>query len=425
MKKRMVSLVLMGVLSMSLFAGCGNDSQNSSTSSSKDSSTSSSKDSSEEAKSEGEKQTIDVWYYWENEKHQEILNSELEKFNESQDAIEATAKYVPFADFKKQLSIGATASELPDIVIIDSPDHASYAEMGIFADISGKVDVSEYYEGPLASCTLNDTLYGIPFGSNCLGLYYNEDMLAAANIEVPETWDELKEAAKALTKDNVTGLAFCSLQNEEGTFNFLPWLWSTGTDSYNINNEQGIRALTFISGLVKDGSMSKEAINWTQGDVMNQFISGNVAMMVNGPWQIPTMREEAPDLNWDVALIPKDEEYASDLGGENFAVINNENVDLSLEVINFLTSKEEVASYIDEFGYIASRKDVAGNQFQDDPEMKKFIDQMNYALSRGPHAKWPEISDAISLAFNEAITETSTPEEAAAKAQQTIDSLIK
>lgn len=425
MKKRMVSLVLMGVLSMSLFAGCGNGAQNSSTSSSKDSSTSSSKDSSEEAKSEGEKQTIDVWYYWENEKHQEILNSELEKFNESQDAIEATAKYVPFADFKKQLSIGATASELPDIVIIDSPDHASYAEMGIFADISGKVDVSEYYEGPLASCTLNDTLYGIPFGSNCLGLYYNEDMLAAANIEVPETWDELKEAAKALTKDNVTGLAFCSLQNEEGTFNFLPWLWSTGTDSYNINNEQGIKALTFISGLVKDGSMSKEAINWTQGDVMNQFISGNVAMMVNGPWQIPTMREEAPDLNWDVALIPKDEEYASDLGGENFAVINNENVDLSLEVINFLTSKEEVASYIDEFGYIASRKDVAGNQFQDDPEMKKFIDQMNYALSRGPHAKWPEISDAISLAFNEAITETSTPEEAAAKAQQTIDSLIK
>lgn len=425
MKKRMVSLVLMGVLSMSLFAGCGNGAQNSSTSSSKDSSTSSSKDSSEEAKSEGEKQTIDVWYYWENEKHQEILNSELEKFNESQDAIEATAKYVPFADFKKQLSIGATASELPDIVIIDSPDHASYAEMGIFADISGKVDVSEYYEGPLASCTLNDTLYGIPFGSNCLGLYYNEDMLEAANIEVPETWDELKEAAKALTKDNVTGLAFCSLQNEEGTFNFLPWLWSTGTDSYNINNEQGIKALTFISGLVKDGSMSKEAINWTQGDVMNQFISGNVAMMVNGPWQIPTMREEAPDLNWDVALIPKDEEYASDLGGENFAVINNENVDLSLEVINFLTSKEEVASYIDEFGYIASRKDVAGNQFQDDPEMKKFIDQMNYALSRGPHAKWPEISDAISLAFNEAITETSTPEEAAAKAQQTIDSLIK
>src|SRR5699024_4552200 len=114
-------------------------------------------------------------------------------------------------------------------------------------------------------------LYGIPFGSNCLGLFYNKDMLEAANVEVPTTWDELRDAAKALTKDNVSGMAFCCLQNEEGTFNFSPWLWSTGTDSFNINNEQGIKALTFVGDLVKDGSMSKEVINWTQGDVMNQF----------------------------------------------------------------------------------------------------------------------------------------------------------
>ncbi len=408
MKKKIVSMLLITALTAGMLIGCGSSSGDSDT-----------------GGGEGGKQQIDIWYYWENESHQAILNSELDKFNESQDEIEATATYVPFADFKKQLSIGASSAELPDIVIIDSPDHASYTAMGIFADITDKVDVSQYYEGPIASCMQDDKLYGIPFGSNCLGLFYNKDMLEAANVEVPTTWDELKDAAKALTKDNVSGMAFCCLQNEEGTFNFSPWLWSTGTDSFNINNEQGIKALDFVSGLVKDGSMSKEVINWTQGDVMNQFISGNVAMMINGPWQIPTMREEAPDLNWDVALIPKDEEYASALGGENFAVIDNENVDDSLEVINFLTSADEVASYIDDFGYIAARKDVAENQFQDDPQMRMFIDQMQYALPRGPHASWPEISDAISLAFNEVITETSTPADAAAKAQETIDSIIK
>lgn len=400
-------MLMIAALTAGMLIGCGSSSGGS------------------DAGGEDGKQQIDIWYYWENESHQAILNSELDKFNESQDEIEATATYVPFADFKKQLSIGASSAELPDIVIIDSPDHASYTAMGIFADITDKVDVSQYYEGPIASCMQEDKLYGIPFGSNCLGLFYNKDMLEAANVEVPTTWDELRDAAKALTKDNVSGMAFCCLQNEEGTFNFSPWLWSTGTDSFNINNEQGIKALTFVGDLVKDGSMSKEVINWTQGDVMNQFISGNVAMMINGPWQIPTMREEAPDLNWDVALIPKDEEYASALGGENFAVIDNENVDDSLEVINFLTSADEVASYIDDFGYIAARKDVAENQFQDDPQMRMFIDQMQYALPRGPHASWPEISDAISLAFNEVITETSTPADAAAKAQETIDSIIK
>ena len=89
------------------------------------------------------------------------------------------------------------------------------------------------------------------------------------------------------------------------------------SDSYDINNDNGIKALTLVKDLVDAGSMSKEVINWTQGDVMNQFISGNIAMMVNGPWQVPTMREQAPDLNWDVTLLPKDAEYASCLGGEN------------------------------------------------------------------------------------------------------------
>lgn len=59
-------------------------------------------------------------------------------YNASQTAYKVTAKYVPFADFKKQLSIGAVAEALPDMVILDSPDHASYASMGIFADITGK-----------------------------------------------------------------------------------------------------------------------------------------------------------------------------------------------------------------------------------------------------------------------------------------------
>lgn len=408
MRRNVASILLVGTMVMSLLAGCGSQA----------------KETTQTGKL-GEKQEIDIWYYWENEQHQEILAKELDKFNDSQEEIVAKAKYVPFADFKKQLSIGATSSELPDIAIIDGPDHASYAAMGIFADLTGKIDTEQYYEGPMTSCMLDGKVYGVPFGSNCLGLYYNEDMLKEVGVEVPTTWDELRSVAKALTKGQVSGLAFCSLQNEEGTFNFSPWLWSTGTDSFHIDNEQGIRALTFIHDLVKDGSMSKEVINWTQGDVMNQFISGNVAMMINGPWQIPTMREQAPDLNWNVTLIPKDETYASVLGGENLGVIQNDNIDESLKVVEFLTSKEEVESYIDTFGYISARKDVAKEQFKGDEQMKKFTEQMEYALPRGPHANWPEISDAISLAFNEAITEMSSPVEAAQKAQKTIDEVIK
>lgn len=371
---------------------------------------------------------ITLWYYWETEGHQKALDEMIATYNESQDTYNVTAKYVPFADFKKQLSIGASASELPDLVILDSPDHASYASMGIFADLTGKFDVSSYYEGPVASATLDEALYGVPFGCNCLALYYNEDMFEAAGItEVPETWDELKETAEKLTTDTVSGLAFCSVQNEEGTFNFTPWLWSTGATSYDINSENGIRALTFVQDLVESGVMSKECINWTQGDVMNQFISGNVAMMVNGPWQIPTMKTEAPDLNYNVTLIPMDTQYASVIGGENYAVVAGGNEEGALDFLKYATQEDQVIFMMTQMGYISADKEIAASQFTEEEDViyKKFVEQMDYAQARGPLPEWPEVSDAISLAFNQVMTGTATPEDAAAEAQATIDAVIQ
>ncbi|MGA2481325.1 MAG: ABC transporter substrate-binding protein [Spirochaetia bacterium] len=375
------------------------------------------------------KKTVTVWNYWETPKHQETLARVCKDFNSSQSTIEVVTKYIPFADFKKQLSIGAAASELPDIVIIDNPDHASYSAMGIFADITDKLaswaDLKQYFEGPLNSCRLNGKLYGIPFGSNCLSLYYNEDMLKAAGVNPPKTWDELKSAALKTTKGNVHGFGISSVQNEEGTFGFLCFLWGSGNTSFQINNANGIRALSLVRDLVKSGAMPKEVINWTQGDVMNQFISGNLAMMVNGPWQVPTMRQQAPNLKWNVVQLPVGAVPASDLGGENFGVVKGDKVDEAIAFLKFVANPAEMKTYINDFGYIASRKDVAATQFTNDPIMKVFAAQMASAKPRGPHPRWPEISDALSLAMNEAITGVATPEAAAAKAQKSIDPIVK
>jgi len=429
--KRFMAILLAAALSAGILAGCGTNTTSSSSTATGETTKAAAGATTTAAATDttaaAQKKNIVLWYYWETESHQTALGEVIKQFNDSQPNITVEAKYVPFADFKKQLSIGTAAAELPDMVIIDNPDHAAYAAMGIFADITGKIDLSQYYDGPVASCTLDGKLYGVPFGSNCLALYYNEDMLAAANCKVPTTWAELADVAKKTSVGKVSGFGFSSLQNEEGTFNFLPWLNEAGTTAYKINNEAGIKAITYISDLVKNGAMTKEVINWTQGDTMNQFISGNLAMMINGPWQVPTMREQAPDLKWNVALIPTDGAdgvKATGLGGENFAIIDNANQDASLAFIKFATSADEVKTYIDKFGYIASRKDVSSTQYADDKVMQLFIEAMQYAVARGPNAQWPEISDAISLAFNEAITETSTPADAAAKAQATIDSIV-
>jgi multiple sugar transport system substrate-binding protein len=380
-----------------------------------------------------EKKTVTIWNYWENQIQQKTLAQVCADFNGSQGAIQVVTKYIPFADFKKQLSIGAAAAVLPDIAIIDNPDHASYSAMGIFADITDKLaswpDLKQYFEGPLNSCRLNGRLYGIPFGSNTLALYYNEDMFKAAGVKPPKNWNELQSVSLKLTKGNVHGFAISSLQNEEGTFGFLCFLWGSGNTSFQVNNPNGIKALTLMKDLVASGAMPKEALNWTQGDVMNQFISGNLAMMVNGPWQIPTMRQQAPNLKWSVALLPVGNKAASDLGGENFAVVKGNNVDEAVTFLKFVASPAEMKTYINKFGYIASRKDVAATQFTsdplNDPINKVFVQQLASAQPRGPHPRWPEISDAISLAFNEVMIGVATPAAAAAKAQKTIDAIVK
>lgn len=424
--KKILAILMVVVMTMALFVGCGTTSENEKVTETAGDTTGGTEKSEEGTETSSTKsgENVTIWYYWETEGHQKALDTIIQKFNDQQEDYIVEAKYVPFADFKKQLSIGASADELPDLVILDNPDHASYAAMGIFADITGKFDVSNYYGGPVNSCTLDGKLYGVPFGSNCLTLFYNEDMLKAADCEVPTTWDELQEVAKKCTTDTVSGFAFCSLQNEEGTFNFLPWVWSTGATSYEINSEGGIKALNHVKDLVDSGAMTKEAINWTQGDTMNQFISGNLAMMINGTWQIPTMREEVPDLKWNVAKIPQDQQQASGLGGENYAVIAGGNEEGAIKFLEYATSEETCLYMMNAMGYISADKTIAEGQFEGDATYQVFVDEMEYAFARGPLPEWPDVSDAISLAFNEVITGASTPEDAAVKAQETIDSIL-
>jgi multiple sugar transport system substrate-binding protein len=270
------------------------------------------------------------------------------------------------------------------------------------------------------SATWNGRLYGVPFGINALTMYYNKDLFNKAGLNVPTTWDELRDAAKKLTTPTVNGILISAKPTEEGTFNFLPYVWSAGATAFDINNSGGIKALEFVASLVSDGSMSREVVNMSMDDVKNQFIAGNTAMMVNGPWQVAGIRQSVPNLNWGVSLIPKDREFAAGLDGENIGIIGNKNVDASLAFVNYIIRPDFQTTYFDILG-ISANKDVAAKQFPNDQIMQGFVNQQQYAHPRGPHPRWPEISDAISLAFNQVITRQKTAAEAAKIAQDAID----
>jgi len=210
---------------------------------------------------------------------------------------------------------------------------------------------------------------------------------------------------------------------EEGTFQFMPWFISAGGSIDALDAGPPARALGEIQKLIDQGSMSPEVVGWGQGDANTQFINGRAAMQVNGPWNVPNILADAPDLNWAVALFPKDVKYASVLGGENFAVgAGTTDIQASWEFISWFHSTENNAQWAMESGKFPTRSDslelmVWSAEVED--VYSVFGEGLQYAMPRGPHPRWPEISRAISDAIQAVLAGGADPEgamqEAAAK----------
>ena len=120
----------------------------------------------------------------------------------------------------------------------------------------------------------------------------------------PTTWEELRTAAKKLTSGKQYGMAFSAPANYEGTWQFLPFMWSNGGDEKDIATPETAQARCSCgSTWSSDGSASKSVVNWAQADVNDQFKAGNAAMMVNGPWQFPVLNADEA-LHYKVVPIP-------------------------------------------------------------------------------------------------------------------------
>lgn len=62
------------------------------------------------------------------------------------------------------------------------------------------------YDGVMDFSWYDGKLVSLPNGRSCPVMYYNVDALKAAGFETaPATWDELRAASKAVTKDGAKG----------------------------------------------------------------------------------------------------------------------------------------------------------------------------------------------------------------------------
>ncbi len=371
--------------------------------------------------------TITWWDYF-SDANGAAMDAQFARYMEANPNVTIERTYIAFADLKQRLLQGAAAGDLPDVVVIDNPDHQAFSSLGVFEDVTDRVaewgQAENFFEGPWFSTTFQDRNYGIPDNSNCLVLWYNTALFEEAGLEPPTTWEELTAAAEALTEGDRFGLAVSGVKSEEGTFQWLPFLWATGEDIGTIDSEGGRRALQLWVDMVENGTMSQGILGWDQQDVRTQFQNGRAAMMSNGPWQIPVLAEEAPDLEWNVVTLPEDQQGASILGGENTAIVKgSENVDAAWDLLTWRQEPEELRTYLTDAGKLPSRSDLA-EDWSDDPVVSVFVEQLKVAKARAYGDKYPEISAAIQEAIQSAVGGQTDVESAVAKAQQVITPLL-
>ena len=341
---------------------------------------------------------------------------------------------VPRNELITKVLLAAQQKQMPDVLMIDNPDLQEVAATGALAPLTDYgVDLTGLYKNLLDAGSYEDKVYGIAPGINGMALWYNKDMLEAAGVKPPTTWAEVKDAAAKLTTGDVYGIAFSAPATEEGTWQFEPWFWGAGGDLNKLDSPEGIKALQFWTDLVNEGYASKSVVQWSQGDVNDQFLAGKAAMQQNGVWNLGAI--EKAGINFGIVPIPMPEGGAAPgpMGGEVLTIPltdSAEKMAAAGKLVNCLLSDKNMLAWANQNAYIPGRESVAQQVAKDRPSMAPFVEAAAAERSRpGPPANlgpnYSKVSQPLWNAIQAALSGAKSPEQALQDAQQQAESATK
>ncbi|WP_406456124.1 sugar ABC transporter substrate-binding protein [Streptomyces sp. NBC_00876] len=323
----------------------------------------------------------------------------------------------------------ASSKSLPDVLQLDASEMPTFAEAGGLIPLKDLgLTTKDIPEGIVDFGSYQGKYYGAARTVNTLAMFYNKDTLDKAGLKVPTTWAEMRATAKKLTQGKRYGLALSAGGAEDGVFQFTPFMWSNGGDETKLDSPQVAGALDYWKDLLKDGSLSKSTVNWTQADVNDQFMAGNAAMMINGPWQVETLNSKK-GLNWGIAQIPvpkAGDDSVGPLGGGVLTVPNtgdSEREKVSARIIGCMAGEQEQITYALNSWMVPANEKAAAVWRTKVPELSALADQVATARSRTAKlgAQWSSVSLALQSAFQSALTGESS-EAALKRAQQQVTS---
>ncbi len=371
--------------------------------------------------------TLSIWQYYGSPDMPtgKPLYDLVERYENENSDVTVDMRYIPFGDFTRTLLQSAAGGEVPDIALVNAFHTQSMADAGIIQDISDRVDEwgeqDAYFDTNWETTQVDGATYGIPHVGDAYAVYYNATILNEAGVEPPVSWDEMADVAGQLSDGNRYGLAFSGIEGDEGATALIIRLLAAGGDPAQLDSAEGVTALSHITEMIDSGAISNGVLTWNEEDAKNQFANGQAAMMINSATYVSVLREENPDLNWNVELLPTDEQAATFLSAENLTIgATSENADAAWDLIAWMQQPEVLAEYLPERNKLAARDDVDTG---DDPVRGVFAEQLEQAWA--PEGELAAVSSEVfthvQAALQAAVAGDSSVEDAVSDAQADID----
>jgi ABC-type glycerol-3-phosphate transport system substrate-binding protein len=248
----------------------------------------------------------------------------------------------PAASFDQNLADAIASGDGPDMIIISQEQllgEENKLNVIPFSSIPQRTFINTYL--PEFSLYLTSTgTYGIPFVLDPLVLYYNQNILEAANVPVvPKTWEAITGLAPTLTKVSPdqslqqSAIDFGEYNNVDNARDVLSLLFLQSGTTITTSQTSGVVSTLANTGTNTDGTTPAEAAlsfytqfsdptrtvyswNSSMDDARNVFVSGNLAFYVGFASEETGLKATNPNLNFDMAEIPQPQTapHAADYG---------------------------------------------------------------------------------------------------------------
>lgn len=352
MKRKLLSVILAASMVMACLAGCGSSDAGTQEAAPTESETPAEEAPAEAEASGTESSGAKKLVFWDKaeyvDEYGNMMKAVVDRFAEEQ-GVEVDYVNVPSADMKQKLMAAIEAGNAPDLIVGDDTLVGQFASLNQLENVDDIMSEYDFTDAALKVGLLGDTQYMVPQAFTAPGMYIRADKWEEKGLEMPKTWEELKEQAK-IVNDPANGfyaLGFAMGASGGGDAEgfcrtiILDWGGQTVDENGNVvvNSPETVEALTFIKSLYDEGLISPDAV--TGDDMWNNqaYLAGTAGVICNAGSIIASMKNDDPDLlaKTQVIAYPAGPKGSYTLGGSNvFGVIaSGKNVAEAKDFIRF------------------------------------------------------------------------------------------